>query len=55
VQLREGDAIASVASVPQTEEDARDLENNPEEDARDLENNPEEETGDVQEDTSPTE
>jgi len=55
LRLREGDAIASVASVPQTEEDARDLENNPEEDARDLENNPEEETGDVQEDTSPTE
>jgi DNA gyrase subunit A len=44
LRLREGDAIASVASVPQTEEDARD-----------LEINPEEETGDVQEDTSPTE
>jgi len=55
LRLREGDAIASVASVPQTEEDARDLEINPEEDTRDLENNSEEETGDVQEDTSPTE
>jgi len=44
LRLREGDAIASVASVPQTEEDARD-----------LEINLEEETGDVQEDTSPTE